>query len=103
VLSLLCLSPTRLWATVDILASNPSTSSILRFDGATGAPKGHFIAPGEGGLVSPRQMVVGPDGLLYVADFLGNTVKRFSLVDGSFVDDFTPVGALGFFGPCRNS
>ncbi len=93
-LSISALQTNNAHATNDLLVSNPATNSILRFDGATGAAKGHFVAPGTGGLSYPQQMVVGADGLLYVADYLANTVKRFSLVDGSFVDDFTPVSDL---------
>ena len=84
-------APQTAQATSDLLISNVSTSSILRFDGATGAPKGHFVAPGAGGLVTPQQMLVGRDGLLYVADSSTKTVRRFSLIDGSFIDNFIGV------------
>lgn len=81
-------------AGMDLLVSSPSTQSIRRYDSETGAFKGHFVAPGAGGLVQPRGMDVGQDGNLYVADGMVGRVKRFSMVDGSFIDDFTPTDIL---------
>jgi sugar lactone lactonase YvrE len=81
-------------ATRDLLVSNPTTNSILRFDGTTGTAKGTFVASQAGGLTLPQQMAIGPDGNLYVADGTANTVKRYSILDGSFLGDFTPVGDL---------
>ena len=81
-------------ASRDLLVSNVSTKSILRFDGQTGAAKGTFVASEAGGLTTPQQMAIGPDGNLYVADATENTVKRYSILDGSFLGNFTPVGDL---------
>ena len=53
-------------ATRDLIIAQPVTNNVLRFDGITGAAKGAFIAAGAGGLVSPAQMILGPDGKLYV-------------------------------------
>jgi hypothetical protein len=90
-------------AITDLLVSNPSTSSILRFDGVNGAPKGVFITSGSGGLVSPKGMAVGPDANLYVVDQAASRVKRYSLVDGSYLGDYTPADLVGAtalqFGP----
>jgi hypothetical protein len=90
-------------AITDLLVSNPSTSSILRFDGVNGAPKGVFITSGSGGLVSPKGLAVGPDANLYVVDQAASRVKRYSLVDGSFLGNYTPADLVGAtalqFGP----
>ena len=80
-------------ATRALIIAQPTTNNVLRFDGITGAAKGAFIAAGAGGLVSPAQMILGPDGKLYIADSTANVVKRFNL-DGNFIDDFTPAGHL---------
>lgn len=53
-----------------------------------------FIASGTGGLRDPQAMVLGPDGLLYVADAaLG--ILRFDVATGAFVDVFVPQGKGG--------
>ncbi len=77
----------------DLIVAQPVTHNVLRFDGQTGAPKGVFIAAGTGGLNSPAQMILGPDGKLYIADSVANIIKRFDL-DGYFNDNFTPAGYL---------
>ena len=80
-------------ATRDLIVAQPTTHNVLRFDGQTGSPKGVFIAAGAGGLASPAQMILGPDGKLYIADSVANVVKRFDL-DGNFIDNFTLAGPL---------
>ena len=35
-------------ATLDLLVSDPSTQSVRRYDGQTGAYKGNFVASGSG-------------------------------------------------------
>src|SRR5262245_18078334 len=47
-------------------------AGVLRFDGATGAPRpsagnpsAFFVSPGSGGLLGPASFTFGPDGRLY--------------------------------------
>jgi DNA-binding beta-propeller fold protein YncE len=80
-------------ATRDLIVAQSNTHNVLRFDGQTGSSKGVFIAAGAGGLASPAQMILGPDGKLYIADSVANIVKRFDL-DGNFIDNFTVAGPL---------
>ena len=77
-----------------LLVSQQATNYIVRFNEATGASMGPFVAAGSGGLSSPRGMAIGPDGNLYVADAAANRVKRFSCLDGSFIGDFTAADLL---------
>ena len=74
------------------LGSTPVT--IKRFNATTGAFNDNFIASAVGVLGNPRGMTVEPDGSLYVAESAANRVTRFSMVDGSFLGDFTPADLL---------
>jgi hypothetical protein len=45
-----------------LLVSNLADSSVLEFDGSTGAFVGVFVAPGSGGLNNVQCLTFGPDG-----------------------------------------
>src|SRR5688572_21103865 len=69
---------------------------VLRFDGETGAFAGNFAA--GGGLQSPRGIIFGPDGHLYVADRIAGgagRVARFHGTTGAYLGDFVPPGSGG--------
>ena len=58
-------------AEAELLVSNSSLNSILRYDGTTGAFIDAFVPGtneivGPGGLVTPLGLTFGPDGSLYV-------------------------------------
>jgi hypothetical protein len=71
------------------------TSSIMRYDGQSGAPLpspgnlGAIFATG-GGLISPYDLVFGPDGLLYVSGAESNNIVRFDGLTGSPLGPFVP-------------
>src|SRR5262245_43008147 len=68
---------------------NGQTSSVLRFDGTTGTFLG--VVADSSQVSSPRGIVFGPDGNLYVAEGEGpGTVLRFDGTTGAFIDDFVP-------------
>src|SRR5262245_32717733 len=89
-------------APVDLLVASHNTNSVKRYDGATGAYLGDFVAA----VANPRGMSFGPDGNLYVAggSFSGpGSIRRF---DGRTGADLGPVtsghpGAIAdiIFGP----
>jgi len=73
---------------------------VLRFDGTTGAFLDDFAD--QNLLTSPRAVLFGPDGNLYVADTLLSNIPvnlgqvvRFNGVTGAFMDYFVPPGSGG--------
>lgn len=55
-----------------IYVADHERDQVVRFDAATGGPRGVLVADG---LVDPVSLDVGPDGALYIVDATG--VKRF--------------------------
>ena len=91
---------------LDLYVASAGNGKVLRYDGATGAFRGEFVATGSGGLVHPYGISFGPDGNLYVADgaSLGRgPVLRFQgpsgETPGAFIDTFIPSGAGGMRSP----
>jgi hypothetical protein len=78
---------------------------ILKYDGATGAFLGEFIASGTGGLDDPGAILFGPDRNsdgaddLYVSSFFTDNVLVFSGVDGTSLGVFVATGSGGLDGP----
>jgi hypothetical protein len=79
-----------LYVTSGGLTSPPDSSSVLRFDGKTGAFIDAFVPAGSGGLAGPRALVFGPDGNLYVncSDPGPGSVLRYDGTTGAFLDVF---------------
>ncbi len=78
---------------------NEQVSSVLRFDGASGASIDTFVAPGSGGLDVAELPVFGLDGNLYVSSLRGDKVVRYDGVTGAYLDTFVPVGSGGLDAP----
>jgi len=104
---------------LDLYVCSAFTSSILRFDGTTGAFLGEFVASGAGGLYRPIGLTFGPDGNLYVTNIVFGkstalpAVFRFQgpagTSPGAFMDVFVAPGSGGLempfgllFGPDGN-
>lgn len=60
---------------------------------------GDFIAPGNGGLDTPGDVVLGPDGLIYVSSQESDSVLRYNAATGAFDEAFVPSGAGGLDAP----
>ncbi|MFP2925333.1 hypothetical protein ACLESO_08965 [Pyxidicoccus sp. 3LG] len=68
---------------------------VRRYDAKTGAFIDVFVTPGSGGLVEALDLEFGPDGNLYLPDFLPGSVLRYSGRTGDFIDAFVPPGSGG--------
>lgn len=68
-----------------LLVSSSDTNQILKFDALTGSFLGEFASAG---LNEPGNLVIGPDGLLYVCDKGDAQVVRYDLASGAFVGTF---------------
>lgn len=78
----------------NLYVGSPLTSSVLRFNGVTGAFIDEFIAPGSGGLVAPLTLVFH-GGKLYVGDLGAQSILRYDAVTGAFIDVFVAPGSGG--------
>jgi hypothetical protein len=90
----LCLGPAA--RAQHLLVGSVNNGDVLRFDAATGANLGLFIANGTGGLNSSEQMAFTQDGSLLISGYGSGRVLRF---DGStgvfqsvFANIFAPTG-----------
>ena len=81
----------------DLIATSWASSLLYRFDGDSGAFESQF---GSGdGLNAPDAITLGPDGLLYVANFNGNNILRYNPNTLTLVDTFITTGLGGLDGP----
>jgi Tol biopolymer transport system component/streptogramin lyase len=109
ILAWIAVAPAPAAGAPDFLVTSLNTSQVLRYDDATGAPLGAFVAAGSGGLDEPRGLALGPDGRLYVAKSLdsgASAILRYDGTTGAFIDTFVaaPSGGLNIphtilFGP----
>ena len=93
----------------NLYVSNGFGDSVSRFDGATGASLGFFVAPGAYGLDAPVGLAFGRTEDLYVTSFPTNTIFRFADASGALVSTFDLPFQDGLdtlldlaFGPDRN-
>ncbi len=92
--------------TSDLFVAGENTSDVLRFNSSTGALIDAFVPAGSGGLSMGNDMVIGPDGNLYVTSQTAvhnsqekGAVLRYNGITGSFIDAFVPLGSGGLRGP----
>lgn len=72
----------------EVLISNLNSGRITRHDADDGSYIGNFAT----GIAAPTRMKIGPDGALYVLQWLGNgNVLRYA-TDGTPMGEFTTVG-----------
>jgi hypothetical protein len=74
----------------NLYVSSYRTSSVLEYDGTTGASLGTFIAAGSGGLSGPHFLSFRPNGFLYVSDQNTGAVSRYNATTGAFDSTIVP-------------
>jgi uncharacterized protein (TIGR03437 family) len=94
---LLLMSAAASFARADLLVSSRDTLNVLDYDEKTGAYIGVFNKGGN--LMGPEALTFGPDGNLYVADRVSNTVVSFDGKTGAFLKNFVAAGSGGLAGP----
>ncbi len=81
----------------NLFVSSLNFSSVIEYDGTTGAFVRNFVAPGSGGLISPYGLAFGSNGNLFVAG--GNRVNEYDGATGAFVQNFVTPGSGGLNDP----
>ena len=81
----------------ELLVCGYVSDAVTRHDATSGAPLG-TLQSGVG-LNGPLCARIGPDGLLYVTSELTNSVQRYNVNTGAFVDTFVTPGSGGLNGP----
>jgi len=81
-----------------LFVADQGLNTVRRIDVAAGT-SATFVAAGSGGLGSPAGVTVGPGGDLFVSDFAGNCVRRYSGADGSSLGVFVAAGGSPLAGP----
>ena len=74
-------------------------STVLRYNGRSGAFIDVFVSPGSGGLYQPDGLAFGPDGNLYVGSRETDSILRFHGRTGDFMDGFIPAETGWLDGP----
>jgi streptogramin lyase len=70
-------------AACDLLVASFGNHKVMRYDGTDGSLVSTFVAAGSGGLVSPHDVIFGPDRHLYVASLGNGAVMRYDGVTGA--------------------
>lgn len=77
---------------------SPERGVVLRYNGQSGEFMDYFVAPGGGGASVLTDLVFGPNGDLYVADF-NNGILRYEGQTGAFKAVLVPAGSAGLDSP----
>jgi DNA-binding beta-propeller fold protein YncE len=85
--------------------SSYRNSSVMRYDELTGAPQpadgkdgATLVSQGTGGLDSPLDVLLAPNGDLLVGSAQGQSIKRYDPTTGDYLGDLIP-GNQGLFFP----
>jgi DNA-binding beta-propeller fold protein YncE len=88
-----------------VYISSYQNSSVMRYDELTGQPApapgktgATFVSSGAGGLDSPLDVLLAPNGDLLVGSAEGQSIKRYDATTGDYIDDLIP-GNTGLFFP----
>jgi WD40 repeat protein len=78
----------------NLYVASYATSSLLRYDGSTGAFLDAFVPGGSGGLLQPIGLSFGPDGNLYLVSQGSGNILRYDGSPGAFLGVFSGPGYL---------
>jgi streptogramin lyase len=82
-----------------LLTIDAESARVLRYDGTTGAFVDVLVSSGSGGLQTPQNLTIGPDGRLYVSSWGNGSILRYDAQTGAFIDAFVPSGRGGLAHP----
>lgn len=78
------------------IGSNGGDRAVSHYDVSTGTFLGWFASRGDAGISDFHWGgTFGPDGNLYVADYLGGSIAKFDGSSGAFLGYFVPPGGVG--------
>ncbi len=80
----------------DLIVAEFWSDNITKYDGMTGDALAQSAPRGD--MDGPADALVGPDGLLYVSGFSSDTVLRYDLRTGDYVDTLVAAGVGGLDG-----
>ncbi|MGE3181770.1 MAG: hypothetical protein AB7N71_09075 [Phycisphaerae bacterium] len=81
----------------ELLVTGFFSNTVGRFDAASGSFLGNL--QGGVGLEGAICARVGPDNLLYVCSEATDSIQRYNLASGAFIDEFVAPGTGGLDGP----
>ncbi|MFI4915172.1 MAG: hypothetical protein ACIAS6_01520 [Phycisphaerales bacterium JB060] len=76
----------------EVLVGDLTGDRIVRFDWPSGQVFDHFVGSGVSELNGPRAMCLGPDGMLYVASQINDSVLRVDASNGRVLGTFVRSG-----------
>lgn len=82
----------------NLFVASRLTSSVIQYNGATGALVGTFVPAASGGLSQPYGLIFGPNGNLFVTSG-NNTVIQYNGATGALIGTFVTAGSGGLSGP----
>jgi DNA-binding beta-propeller fold protein YncE len=80
----------------ELYVSGRNNATVVRYDGATGAPLGTFVTSGSGGMSLPEGITFDPSGsYLYVASTGSNQILKYNAQTGAYVGVAASTGVSG--------
>jgi outer membrane protein assembly factor BamB len=85
----------------EMLVALRKSSEVIHYALPNPLPTKELISDGAGGLDRPKGMTIGPDGNLYLSSSNTDSVLRYDIETGAFIDTFVAAGSGGLDEPAR--